>query len=218
MVTNNALNLKSSGIVSYDGAGVFSALANPLTVANGGLGVASTTAYTVQCGGTTSTNPVQNIASVGVSGQFLTSNGASALPTFQGSGGFTWSTRATAGSMADSTTYYVRYAQNLNVSTTSGTGSQRCTVPFACTLDSAYGWGTTTTGSTTATTVAVRLNNSSNTNLTTTLSLGVTPYSFNATGIGLSVAAGDYLEVIFITPVWPTNPLNTDFQITLYFK
>ncbi len=54
-----------------------------LPVANGGTGAASLTAYAVLCGGTTSTNPVQSIASVGTSGQVLTSNGAGALPTFQ---------------------------------------------------------------------------------------------------------------------------------------
>lgn len=53
-------------------------------VAGGGTGVTSATAYAVLCGGTTSTNPFQSIASVGTAGQVLASNGASALPTFQG--------------------------------------------------------------------------------------------------------------------------------------
>lgn len=52
-------------------------------VAGGGTGVTSNTAYSVLCGGTTSTNPIQSVASVGSSGQVLTSNGAGALPTFQ---------------------------------------------------------------------------------------------------------------------------------------
>jgi hypothetical protein len=59
----------------------------PLIVSQGGTGVASTTAYAVVCGGTTSTGAVQSIASVGTSGQVLTSNGAGALPTFQAAGG-----------------------------------------------------------------------------------------------------------------------------------
>ena len=41
--------------------------------------------YAVLCGGTTSTNPIQSIASVGTAGQVLTSNGAGALPTMQAS-------------------------------------------------------------------------------------------------------------------------------------
>ena len=65
---------------------------DPTQVAKGGTGVASTTAYAVQCGGTTTTGATQSIAGVGTSGQVLTSNGAGALPTFQAaaSGGADW--------------------------------------------------------------------------------------------------------------------------------
>jgi len=55
----------------------------PLAVSSGGTGVASNTAYAVLTGGTTSTGAVQSVASVGTSGQVLTSNGAGALPSFQ---------------------------------------------------------------------------------------------------------------------------------------
>lgn len=58
-------------------------LTTPLTVAQGGSGRASHTAYAVLCGGTTTTAAQQSVASVGTSGQVLTSNGASNLPTFQ---------------------------------------------------------------------------------------------------------------------------------------
>lgn len=54
-----------------------------LVVADGGTGLSSATAYAVLCGGTTSTAAFQSIASVGTSGQILTSNGAGALPTFE---------------------------------------------------------------------------------------------------------------------------------------
>jgi hypothetical protein len=69
MVTNNSWNSQ-----------------DPAQVAKGGTGNATATAYTVQCGGTTTTNPFQSIASVGTANQVLTSNGAGALPTFQASG------------------------------------------------------------------------------------------------------------------------------------
>lgn len=58
-----------------------------LAVADGGTGVSSNTAYAVLCGGTTGAGAIQSIASVGTSGQVLTSNGAGALPTFQAAGG-----------------------------------------------------------------------------------------------------------------------------------
>jgi hypothetical protein len=78
-----------------------------LPVTAGGTGVTSTTAYAVQCGGTTSTGALQSIASVGTSGQVLTSNGAGALPTFQNAGGIgvgqTWTD--VTGSRSSGTTY-----------------------------------------------------------------------------------------------------------------
>jgi hypothetical protein len=54
-----------------------------IPVNQGGTGNTSATAYAVLTGGTTSTGAFQSIASVGTSGQILTSNGAGALPTFQ---------------------------------------------------------------------------------------------------------------------------------------
>ena len=67
----------------YSLLGITGTLNLPLAVNQGGTGNTSTTAYAVICGGTTSTGAQQSIASVGTSGQVLTSNGAGALPTFQ---------------------------------------------------------------------------------------------------------------------------------------
>lgn len=80
---NGALFINSGGIVQ----------SNNLTVSHGGTGAGSFTAYSVICGGTTSTGAFQNVSGVGTAAQVLTSNGAGALPTWQaaGSGGFTWS-------------------------------------------------------------------------------------------------------------------------------
>lgn len=54
-----------------------------VTVAQGGTGDTSLTAYAVLCGGTTSTGAIQSVAGLGAAGTVLTSNGAGALPTFQ---------------------------------------------------------------------------------------------------------------------------------------
>lgn len=56
---------------------------DPVTVAQGGTGDASFTAYAVICGGTTSTAALQSVSGVGTANQVLTSNGASALPSWQ---------------------------------------------------------------------------------------------------------------------------------------
>lgn len=69
MTTNNILNTATV----------------PVNVSEGGTGATSFTAYTVICGGTTTTGVLQNVASVGTTGQFLQSGGASALPAFAAS-------------------------------------------------------------------------------------------------------------------------------------
>ena len=56
---------------------------NTVTVPYGGTGDTTFTAYAVICGGTTSTGPLQSIASVGTAGEILISNGPGMLPTFQ---------------------------------------------------------------------------------------------------------------------------------------
>jgi len=59
---------------------------DPIQVSKGGLGVNSTTAFGILAGGTTSTGAIQNCGT-GSAGQILTSNGASALPSFQAAPG-----------------------------------------------------------------------------------------------------------------------------------
>ena len=54
-----------------------------VTVPYGGTGVASTIPYAVLCGGTTSTGELQSVASLGTTGQTLTSLGAAALPVWE---------------------------------------------------------------------------------------------------------------------------------------
>ena len=54
-----------------------------LTTPQGGTGKGSFTAYSIITGGTTATGALQNVSGVGSSGQVLTSNGASNLPTWQ---------------------------------------------------------------------------------------------------------------------------------------
>jgi len=64
-------------------------------VADGGTGRSSHTAFSVLCGGTTTTDAQQSVASVGTTGQVLTSAGAGALPTFaNASGGLSAATQA----------------------------------------------------------------------------------------------------------------------------
>ncbi len=59
------------------------ALTSNPSVSQGGTGDSSFTAYSVLCGGTTSTGALQNVSGLGSSTQILTSNGSAALPTWQ---------------------------------------------------------------------------------------------------------------------------------------
>lgn len=84
----NILNVVGSGGTTVTGSGNTltinsTGISTPISVADGGTGRSSHTEYAVICGGTTTTAAQQSIASVGNSGEVLTSNGAGALPTFQ---------------------------------------------------------------------------------------------------------------------------------------
>lgn len=98
--------------------------ATDVAVADGGTGRSTSTAYAVICGGTTNTAAQQSIASVGTSGQLLTSNGAGALPTFQ---------TATAAAFDPTTTFQI-YEDFYNPNDTSLTMG-------------VYGWQTNLSGS-----------------------------------------------------------------------
>lgn len=76
------LGTVASSVLSTDGTGL-PAWITHATVPLGGTGAGSFTAYSVICGGTTSTGTLQNVSGVGTATQVLTSNGAGALPTWQ---------------------------------------------------------------------------------------------------------------------------------------
>lgn len=58
---------------------------DPIGVPNGGTGNSSFTPYHVLCAGTTTTTPLQEVATSGSTGDVLMSNGPSALPIWQAS-------------------------------------------------------------------------------------------------------------------------------------
>lgn len=67
---------------NLDLTGVNTLLSGALSVANGGTGKTSLTAYALLAAGTTSTGQLQQVSGLGTSGQFLQSQGASALPVW----------------------------------------------------------------------------------------------------------------------------------------
>lgn len=220
MATNNAVNLSGSGAVKYDGAGTFSAVSVPLTVPNEGTGNSSLTTYAVLTGGTTTTGNVQSIASVGSAAQVLTSNGSSALPTMQTQPTavehFYFNVNTTFWSPSDSATYYMVPSGTFNL--TDSSASMRIYIPNAGTIQSVVGCVTNggAVGTSENVTIAVRVNDTTNTNVTTSAQWDQTENPFSNTGLSISVSAGDYIEMMVITPAWVTNPFAVYFSCGIY--
>ena len=220
MATNNAINDNDAGLVTYDGAGTFGALAIPLIVANGGTGVSSTTAYAVQCGGTTSTSPVQSIASVGTDRHALTSNGAGTLPSFQNfnrieSAYFTWTSTGTYNPVDGNTAYM---ALGGAISGSSGGVTRVYTMPSAITIKAAYGVVNIagTLGSSQNVSVYIRVNNTTDTAITTTSQWTANPTTFSNTGLSLALSAGDFIVIKLVFPTWTTNPTSISMAVQLF--
>lgn len=223
MATNNNINVSASGIVYYNGSGTFTGLANPLTVANAGTSVSSNTAYAVLCGGTTPSGAIQSIASVGTSGQFLVSNGAVALPTFQSisNKGYTLSINSSgAASPADSSTYFIFEGRPLTFSTSSAGQSTRLFVPKSGTLTHASGFISVNTvlGTTENVTIYARLNDTTDITLTSTSQWSAVAVTFSNTGLSTAVSAGDFLQIKIVTPAWSTNPTGVRATFSLLIE
>lgn len=207
MATNNSINLKSSGIASYDGAGTFSALANPLTVTNGGTGAASETAYAVLCGGTTSTAAIQPIASVGSSTNLLTSSGSGALPTFKALAS-SYQLSLTTGTSSNTSyaggfDYFLALGSQLQGS--NSTGFTRVKIPITGTITKTY-CQVSIQGVTSAESVTFNVRvNTTDSLISNSVSFASSDFSFSNTSMTAAVTAGDFLSIKLTTPSWASG-------------
>lgn len=197
---------------------------NPVSVNTGGTGDASFTAYSVICAGTTSTAALQNVSGVGNTGDFLTSNGASNLPSWQAPSGISYALNLTGNNQpltpADSTTYFMLPLGSFTGSTSSGAVIQRMIVPKSSTITSATGLFSVqgTLGSNENGTLNIRINNTTNVAVSSTVKLNASSVIVTNTSLSTSVSAGDYLEFTFTTPAWATNPTNVLFNGTIFLS
>lgn len=206
MATQNACYIRAAGIVKYDGAGNFTSAGLPLDVPNGGTGVTSNTAYAVLCGGTTSTNPIQSIASVGTAGQVLVSNGPSALPTFQtvSPDKFVIYWQINSSSVVASTRYYlVNGGVTLNTYTNNTTSySTRTYIPISGSINVCYGQVNVSSGTGTGgfMTLGIRHNDTTDYVITSAITRTTGIKSVSNTALGITVSAGDFIELYLSTP------------------
>jgi hypothetical protein len=168
---------------------------NLITVPFGGSGAASFTAFTLLAAGTTSTGAFQNVASTGLIGQVLTSQGAGALPQWTNASG---TGTVNSGGIND-LAYYAAAGTTISglatanngvlVTSAGGVPSISSTLPNAVQLNISS-LGTVTTGIWNATPVTVPFGGTGNTTFTafSVICAGTTPTGVfqNVSGLGLS--------------------------------
>lgn len=105
---------------------------------------------------------------------------------------------------ADATTYYFGGLQGAGLGTTGG--GRRIYIPRAGTVTKAYLVFTCSTGSNETSTVSFRLNDTTDTTISTTVALNASPHVASKTDLSISVSAGDFFEIKWVSPTWATNP------------
>lgn len=116
---------------------------------------------------------------------------------------------------ADSTTYYFGA---LPIAPATTGAERRLHVPRAGTITrvdvTSYA---KTAGSNESVSLYVRKNDTSDT-LVATVSTSANLRYFQASGLSIAVAAGDYIEIKLVCPAWATNPLGVYFAGNAFVK
>lgn len=119
-------------------------------------------------------------------------------------------------SPADATTYYFGAATGQS----QAAGFQRIYITKNCTLNSVYGWLQGGNGSSETSTMSIRVNNTTDTTIRSDINCSAISgvMAFNATGLGVTLSAGDYIEIKWVTPTWVTNPTSVNGAFSLGFS
>jgi len=111
----------------------------------------------------------------------------------------------------DGATYYNGCRTYTALNTTAAIS--RCYIPVAGTITVAdlYVHVAGTLGSSNAATVSVRLNNTTDTTISAAVTTTAVSQVFSNTGLSIAVAAGDYIELKWVSPTWTTNPTTVNW-------
>lgn len=124
---NLSLAINGSDQLTFNGTPIGNNF--PILVSQGGTGDTAISAYSIVCGGTTTTNPLQTVSGLGLSGQALTSQGPGMLPTWTTIAGSGTVNSGTAGQLAYYATSTNAVSSNANTAisgaqlTLTGTGA-----------------------------------------------------------------------------------------------
>jgi len=162
------------------------------------------------------TNLVSNLAAkeptitAGTSAQYL--KGDKTLGTYQG---YSINVQALTSSPTDAQTIYFGMLPKAPVT---GAATSKVFIRKAGTIKIAeiYCYSGTA-GTNESWSIYIRLNNSSET-LIATVSASTSERVFSNTGLSITVAVGDYIEIKSVNPTWVTNPLTTIFSGYIYIE
>lgn len=119
---------------------------------------------------------------------------------------------------ADATTYY--FGSNVINTLKTTDGISRLYIPAAGTIDSCYvvcslflGNGSSETS-----TIYIRLNSATDTVVSSSVVNTSSITVASNTGLNIVVAAGDYIEMKWVTPTWATNPLGVTLSAQIHIK
>lgn len=114
---------------------------------------------------------------------------------------------------ADATTYYFGSWENLSYNTTAN--ERKIYILRAGQVLGADVLFRQTAGSGETSTMSIRLNNTTDTTISAAITNNAAETHFSNTGLGITVAVGDAIEIKWVTPTWVTNPTGVYCQVRL---
>lgn len=117
---------------------------------------------------------------------------------------------------ADATTYYFGGSAINSFNTTDG--ARRMYIPKSGTIKVIYVTFTQAGGSSETSTISLRVNSTTDTQISNSVTNTAGVTVFNNSSMNVSVSAGDFIELKWVTPTWVTNPTVTLMSATIYIE